>query len=222
MQLLNDRDILDLPQIPAGNTIRVSAVCKESCAQTSDFSLLGIEPGGRECDVVDTPRLLDHFDNLYRYALFLARDQTEADDLVQETYARAFEKIKSIRNPNLLKHWLFKILRNAWLSELRNRRTILSEIDLDQTHSFANIVSAFEDAHSLLVRETEAAVVRNALLQLPAEARQIIVLREYDELSYREIAALLNCPVGTVMSRLGRARSKLRALLIKPLRLRAS
>jgi RNA polymerase sigma-70 factor (ECF subfamily) len=154
---------------------------------------------------------LEHIDGLYRYAMVLTRNRTEAEDLVQETYARAIQAMGTLKAGSNLKGWLFTILRNVWLNQLRRRRTA-SEIDVHE--GVANLaVDTSKDPHALYISKMEREQVREAIQQLPVDFREIILLREYEDLSYEEIANILDCPAGTVMSRLGRARSKLRTLL---------
>ncbi len=158
-------------------------------------------------------------DGLYGYAMVLSRDRTEAEDLVQETCLRAIQAIESLRPGSNVKSWLFTILRNIWLNRLRRRRTAPKMVELDGDESAAQTaVAASKDPHALYVSKVERQLVREAILQLSDEFREIIVLREYGDLSYQEIASVLGCPAGTVMSRLGRARSKLRSLLSGSLR----
>ena len=159
------------------------------------------------------------FDGLYGYAMVLSRDRTEAEDLVQETCVRAIQAIESLRPASNVKSWLFTILRNIWLNQLRQRRAAPKIVELDVDESTAGLaVEASKDPHALYVSKVEREQVRGAIQQLSKEFREIIVLREYGELSYQEIASVLGCPPGTVMSRLGRARSKLRSLLSGSLR----
>ncbi len=159
------------------------------------------------------------FDGLYGYAMVLSRDRTEAEDLVQETCVRAVQAIESLRPDSNVKGWLFTILRNIWLNQLRRRRAAPKIVELDVDESTAELaVETSKDPHALYVSKVEREQVREAIQQLSEEFREIIVLREYGELSYQEIANVLGCPAGTVMSRLGRARSKLRSLLSGSLR----
>ena len=154
------------------------------------------------------------FDGLYGYAMVLSRDRTEAEDLVQETCVRAVKAVESLQPGSNAKSWLFTILRNIWLNQVRQRRAApkIFELDVDE-NTLGMAVEASMDPLALYVSKVERDQVREAIQQLPDEFREIIVLREYEELSYQEIATLLDCPAGTVMSRLGRARSKLRSLL---------
>lgn len=159
------------------------------------------------------------FDGLYGYAMVLTRDRTEAEDLVQETCVRAVKAMESLQPDSNAKSWLFTILRNIWLNQVRQRRSAPRIIGLDVDESTAELaVEVSEDPYALYASKLERDQVRKAIQQLPDELREIIVLREYGELSYQEIATLLDCPAGTVMSRLGRARSKLRSLLSDALR----
>ncbi len=119
-----------------------------------------------------------------------------------------------LRDDSNVKGWLFRILRNIWLNELRRRRKAPKSVDFDAEETNINLVDeSAEDPHDVYVRRLERRHVRRAMQQLPEEAREVILLREWEQLSYQEIATVLDCPVGTVMSRLARARSKLRDLL---------
>jgi RNA polymerase sigma-70 factor, ECF subfamily len=156
----------------------------------------------------------EYLDGLYGYAMVLSRNRTEAEDLVQETCLRALRAIGRLRADSNVKSWLFTILRNIWLNQLRQRRTAPDLVELDADKNRANEpADAAQDPLTGYVNTVEREQVRAAIEQLPLEFREIILLREYEELSYQEIAVLLDCPPGTVMSRLARARSKLRELL---------
>jgi RNA polymerase sigma-70 factor (ECF subfamily) len=156
----------------------------------------------------------EYLDGLYGYAMVLSRNSTEAEDLVQETCLRALRAIGRFSADGNVKSWLFTILRNVWLNQLRQRRTAPHLVELDADENCANEpADAAQDPLTDYVSNVEREQVRAAIQQLPLAFREIILLREYEELSYQEIAALLDCPPGTVMSRLARARSKLRDLL---------
>lgn len=157
---------------------------------------------------------IEHIDGLYGYALVLTQNRTDAEDLVQETYVRAIRVMGRLRHDSNVKGWLFTILRNIWLNELRQRRKAPEIIDVEADERTSNLVDeSMKSPHDVYVGKLERRHVRKAIQQLPEEAREIILLREWEELSYQEIAMVLDCPVGTVMSRLARARSKLRDLL---------
>ena len=162
----------------------------------------------------DTTLYSCYIDGLFGYAMVLTRNPAEAADLVQETYVRALKARASLRPGSNVKSWLFTILRNIWLNQLRHKRTAPEIVDLEAHQDIADVaIETSKDPHAQYVRKMEQEMVRKAIQQLPAEFREIIILREYEELSYQEIAALLDCPAGTVMSRLARARSKLRLML---------
>ena len=157
---------------------------------------------------------VEYLDALYSYALVLTRNHAEAADLVQETYVRALPAMGRLRVGSNTKSWFFTILRNVWLNQLRKWRNGPQMIELEVDDGVANsIVEPSKDSHDLYVSNLEAEQMRAAIQELPADFREIILLREYEDLSYQEIANVLDCPVGTVMSRLGRARAKLRVLL---------
>jgi RNA polymerase sigma-70 factor (ECF subfamily) len=156
----------------------------------------------------------EYLDGLFGYAMVLSRNSAEAEDLVQETCLRALRSMDRLRSDGSAKGWLFTILRNIWLNQLRHRRTAPEPVELDADGNGAREpVDATQNPYADYVSQIEREQVRAAIQQLPVEFREIIILREYEELSYQEIAAILECPPGTVMSRLARARSKLGELL---------
>ena len=156
----------------------------------------------------------EFLNGLYGYAIVLSRSATEAEDLVQETCLRAIQSMGKLRPDSNVKNWVFTILRNVWLNQVRHLRTGPEIVELNPDGSAArDPVDTAKDAHTVYVGKVESEQVRAAILRLPVEFREIIILREYEELSYQEIANLLACPIGTVMSRLARARSRIRDLL---------
>jgi RNA polymerase sigma-70 factor, ECF subfamily len=162
--------------------------------------------------------ILVNIDGLSSYAMVLTRNRAEAEDLVQETYVRALRSLSRLRTDSNLKAWLFTILRNVWLNQLRKRRSGPLFVGLDDWDGVADRTAELsKNAYDTYVSKTEASRVRSAIQMLPIESREVILLREYEELSYREIASVLDCPSGTVMSRLARARTKLRTLLSETL-----
>jgi len=157
-----------------------------------------------------------YMDGLYGYAMVLTGDPTVAADLVQETYVRAMKPIRRLREGSNMKAWLYTILRDIRISQLRQQRTKPSVLEpgADEDEDAADlIIETAKNPHALHVSNVEVERVRETIMRLPLEFREIILLREYGEFSYQEIAALLDCRPGTVMSRLARARSKLRTLL---------
>jgi RNA polymerase sigma-70 factor (ECF subfamily) len=160
---------------------------------------------------------IENVDGLYSYAMVLTRNRSEAEDLVQETYVRAIPAMGRLRRDSNIKGWLFEILRNVWFNQLRQRRArpvmVYADIERDPVD---NLVDPGKDSYEAYASKVERVRVRAAIQKLPRVFREIILLREFEELSYQEIADILHCPAGTVMSRLARARSQLRELLLPP------
>jgi RNA polymerase sigma-70 factor, ECF subfamily len=157
---------------------------------------------------------LQYLDRLYGYALTLTRNPTEAEDLVQETYLRALRAIERLRPDSNVKGWLTTIMRNIRLNHVRSTKAGLV---IDTNHSVV-ATSDFKDRfskdpHDSYLTKVKAAMVRNAVETLPPRYREVIILREFEDLSYSDIAKVLDCPIGTVTSRLGRAREQLKDLL---------
>jgi RNA polymerase sigma-70 factor (ECF subfamily) len=145
----------------------------------------------------------------------LVRNPAEAEDLVQETYLRAIQAFERLRPNSNLKSWLFTILRNIRLNQVRDGLSKPRIVEMDEPTEGPR---EFEDKSSkdrpfLYVTKVKQSVVRKAIEALPDAYREVIILREFEELSYEEIAQVLDCPPGTVMSRLSRARKKLKELL---------
>jgi len=157
---------------------------------------------------------LTHLDALYGFAMTLTRNQTEAEDLVQETYLRAVRAFGRLLPDSNLKGWMFAIMRNAWLNQLRHTRSGPRFVELDAEEDHAEWLGQLaNDPHVLYLRKLEHEEIRVAIDSLPHLYREIVVLRDIEGFSYQQIAGILGCPAGTVMSRLGRAREKLRRLL---------
>lgn len=163
----------------------------------------------------DAERLVNtNIDGLYSYAMVLTHNQTDAEDLVHETYVRGMRAVRPLQADSNLKAWLFTILRNVWLDQVRERRFGPHFFEIADCHDIADgIGQPSKEAHDHYMSQVERTRVQDAIQKLPLECREIIVLREYEELSYREIASVLGSPVGTVMSRLATARTKLRNML---------
>ena len=157
---------------------------------------------------------LQYLDGLYGYAMTLARNQAEAEDLVQETYLRAMSACERLRPGSNLKSWLFTILRNIRFNQLRDSRSKPRWIETDEPSYIPELEDkSSKDPFSLYLTKIKEADVRQAIENLPAVHREVIVLREFEQLSYGEIAQILDCPPGTVMSRLNRARERLKEML---------
>ncbi|HTF68406.1 MAG TPA: sigma-70 family RNA polymerase sigma factor, partial [Edaphobacter sp.] len=152
---------------------------------------------------------VEYIDGLYSYALVLTRNRPEAEDLVQETYVRAIQAKGRLRPGSSMKGWLFTILRNIWLNQLREWRNASQMVEIGDGDGVASsIVEPSKDSYDHHVGRKETEQFRAAIRELPLAFREIILLREYENFSYQEVASVLDCPVGTVTSQLGRARAK--------------
>ncbi|HEY8226933.1 MAG TPA: sigma-70 family RNA polymerase sigma factor [Pyrinomonadaceae bacterium] len=158
---------------------------------------------------------LGYLDALYGFALLLTHDTTEVDDLVQETYLRAMRAFDQLAPCSNLKAWLFTIMRNVWLNKLRNtpKGSCLIELDAAEEGCAEWFNRVADDPYVVMLRKIELEEVSAAIESLPLVYREVVMLRDVEGLSYRQIACILGCPCGTVMSRLGRARKKLRLQL---------
>jgi RNA polymerase sigma-70 factor (ECF subfamily) len=149
------------------------------------------------------------FDQLYNFAHWLTQDTAEAEDLVQETYVKALRGFSSFQAGTNFRAWMYRILRNSFLSSRTGLKTTV-EFD-EQDHE--TVGSSAATPESLLIDRANRELVQQALTELPVHFREILLLCEVEEMSYQEIAETLSVQAGTVMSRLSRARKALRSLL---------
>lgn len=147
-----------------------------------------------------------HIPRLRRYARALTGDRFLADDLVQDTLERAFAKFSLWRKTGRFESWLLSIMHNLFVNQIKARASRPREVELDLT--FAEPGTRPLQNDGLEVRDLAAALNR-----LPPEQREVLLLVTLEELSYEEVASIMGTPVGTVMSRLSRARDRLRLLL---------
>jgi RNA polymerase sigma-70 factor (ECF subfamily) len=158
--------------------------------------------------------ILPHLDSAYSFARYLARDATAAEDIVQEAFLRAYRALPSYRGGSA-KAWLFAIVRNSFLDWAAARRGAASVVVEAETWRLSAIADPRQvSPEEALVRSGEIGAVRATIENLPEPFRETLVLRELEELSYKEISVLTGAPIGTVMSRLARARQMLCALLL--------
>lgn len=145
--------------------------------------------------------LLRFKDTVFRICLGFSKNHGDAEDLVQEVYLRAYDKLESLRHPDLKKEWLYRIARNICLNQVkRNSRWSISSLEPGDDRQVA------ETPEVQLDQAEQLRILKNVINRLPRKQREIFVLKEYSRLSYREIAAVLDIKEGTVMSRLSRAR----------------
>jgi RNA polymerase sigma-70 factor (ECF subfamily) len=156
-----------------------------------------------------------HLDAAYNLAHWLVRDASAAEDVAQESLLRAFRYFKGFRGGDA-RPWLMGIVRNSAYTWLRERGVVThaetSDDDIAQESKWE--APAQDGPENMLIRKTEAAQINSAIAALPPQFREVIVLRVMEEMSYEAIATVAHVPVGTVMSRLSRARALLRQALI--------
>jgi RNA polymerase sigma factor (sigma-70 family) len=140
----------------------------------------------------------------------LVRDDHDAEDVVQEAYMRAYKFFGGYRGGDS-RSWLLTIVRNTCYTWLQNRSRELTEAIED---SLDDIGISTENPESILLQTVDAQLVRQALEKLPIEFREVLIMREMEDLSYKQISIIADLPIGTVMSRLARGRKRLRELLL--------
>jgi RNA polymerase sigma factor (sigma-70 family) len=158
---------------------------------------------------------MPHLDAAYNLARWLSRNPGDAEDIVQEAFLRAFRFFDSFRG-ELARPWLLSIVRRVWYDEWRRRASSEEVAPFDELRDDAQLEgweTAIADPETLAIRAQDVRDVQAALQRLPVEYREVLVLREMEDLSYREIAVIADVPVGTVMSRLARGRRRLAVLL---------
>jgi len=150
------------------------------------------------------------FDQLYNFARWLTQDNAEAEDLVQETYAKALRGFSSFQAGTNFRAWMYRILRNSFLS---SRSGLKTAVVFDEQGEEGAAAADSPTPESLYLEQANRQIVQDALADLPVPFREILLLCEVEEMSYQEIAETLSIPIGTVMSRLSRARKALRGVL---------
>jgi RNA polymerase sigma-70 factor (ECF subfamily) len=153
--------------------------------------------------------VLPHLDAAYRLARWLSRSPGDADDVVQEAILRAYRGFDALRGSDV-KAWLLTIVRNCHWTALKQRQR-RAHVQLPEDHDAPALIATTPEPESDSIRRDEERTFDRLLSALPEEQREILVLREIEEMDYRAIAAIVNVPIGTVMSRLARARAALKA-----------
>lgn len=159
--------------------------------------------------------MLPHLDAAYNLARWLSGNPTDADDIVQEACLRAFRFFEGYRGDNP-RAWLLAIVRNTWFTQWHKQRHLTDAAPFDETlHGDAQLPGwldeSGDDPERIAVRHDDAELVHRALATLPVEFREVLVLRELEDMSYRDVAQVAGIPIGTVMSRLSRGRRLLGA-----------
>ena len=154
--------------------------------------------------------VLPHLDAAFNYARWLTKNDADAEDVVQDAYVRALRFFSSLRGEDA-RAWLFTIVRNTWYGRFPRRAA--SPAMTAAAEDADNRADGSLDPEAQLIQQQTVELVRRALETLPADFREVVVLRELEGLSYKEIAAIVGIPLGTVMSRLARARERLAGVL---------
>ena len=152
------------------------------------------------------------FASLYNFAHWLTQNREEAEDLVQETYLKALKGFAAFQQGSNFRAWMYRILRNTFLTSRTGLSVKMTEpLDLEQDPAGLPVTS--DTPESMLLARADQQAVQDAIEQLPVRFREVILLCDMEEMSYQEIAETIGVPIGTVMSRLSRARKSMRELL---------
>lgn len=175
------------------------------------FTLLWMSAGAQSGSFEELAMPL--FDQLYNFAHWLAGNREEAEDLVQETYAKALKGFSSFQAGTNFRAWIYRILRNTFVTS-RTGLKATSTIALDSDEDTGpDLAVETETPETILLSRSNSQLLARAIKNLPLPYREILLLCEVEEMSYEEMAETLSIPIGTVMSRLSRARSTLRNAL---------
>ena len=171
------------------------------------FNLVWISGAGPQSDSFED-LAMPLFDQLYNFARWLTQNREEAEDLVQETYAKALKGFSSFQLGTNFRAWMYRILRNTFLTSRTGLRAAAT-VSLDPEEG-PELAVENETPETILMRSSNSQLVQRAIDDLPVPYREALLLCEVEEMSYQEIAETLSIPIGTVMSRLSRARRTLR------------
>jgi RNA polymerase sigma-70 factor (ECF subfamily) len=179
------------------------------------FILVGMPGVGPQSDSFEE-LAMPLFDQLYNFAHWLTQNREEAEDLVQETYAKALKGFSSFQLGTNFRAWMYRILRNTFLTSRTGLR-VASTVSLDAEEDGPELAVENETPETILLKRSNSQLVQSAIDDLPVHSREVLLLCEVEEMSYQEIAETLSIPIGTVMSRLSRARRTLRGHLERKL-----
>ncbi|HWW85293.1 MAG TPA: sigma-70 family RNA polymerase sigma factor [Vicinamibacterales bacterium] len=164
----------------------------------------------------DVPRrtfediVLPHLDAAFNYARWLTRNDSDAQDVVQDAYVRALRFFSSLRGDDA-RAWLLTIVRNTWYGRFSRPGASEPSVVFDEKTDHRSDDTL--DPEALMIQQQQIDVVRRAIEELPVDFREVIILRELEGLSYKDISTVVGIPIGTVMSRLSRGRERLLAIL---------
>lgn len=175
---------------------------------------LGNPPANRQRQRDFEEQMLPYIDSLYRSALSMTRNAQDADDLVQDTYVRAFQFFDQFRAGTNARAWLFRILTNLFINAYRRNRREPERTSFEEMEDFylynrlsdAQISAGAEPPEQAVLSKVQGEAIREAIERLPDEYREAVILADLNEFSYQEISEILEIPIGTVRSRLSRGR----------------
>jgi RNA polymerase sigma-70 factor (ECF subfamily) len=150
------------------------------------------------------------FARLYQFACWLTQDRAEAEDLVQEIFMKGLKSFSSYKQGTNFRAWMYRILRNTFLT---SQAGLKADVSLDSEENAPLEPSSSETPESALLARVDNEAIQAALKELSVDFREIILLCDFEEMSYQEISLSIGIPIGTVMSRLSRARRAMRTLL---------
>ena len=153
------------------------------------------------------------FDSLYNFAHWLTQSREDAEDLVQETFAKALKGFGSFQPGTNFRAWIFRILRNTFLTSRSGLAATAIKLPLNEEEDELVLTPSSRTPESLLLQRLEAESLQDAIAALPVSYREVLLLADVEEMSYQEIADMAGIPIGTVMSRLSRARKAVRETL---------
>ena len=156
------------------------------------------------------------FDQLYNFASWLTRDRSKAEDLVQETYIKALRGFSSFQLGTNFRAWMYRILRNTFLTSRTGLKAAMT-VSLELEEDNLELPIERETPEAMLIERSNWQLIQNAIEELPPHYREILLLCDLEEMSYRDISETLSIPIGTVMSRLSRARDTLAELVRRKL-----
>src|SRR5712692_11247734 len=172
------------------------------------FNFVWISGAGPQSDSFED-LAMPLFDQLYNFARWLTQNREEAEDLVQETYAKALKGFSSFQLGTNFRAWMYRILRNTFLTSRTGLKATMT-VPLDPEEDRPELAVDHETPETLLFERSNRELLQSAIDELPVHFREILLLCEVEEMSYQEISETLSVPIGTVMSRLSRARKTLR------------
>jgi RNA polymerase sigma-70 factor, ECF subfamily len=181
------------------------------------FYYVGVSKADRQSESFEE-LAMPLFDQLYNFAHWMTQNREEAEDLVQETYAKALKGFSSFQMGTNFRAWMYRILRNTFLTS-RTGLKAAATVPLDEELESPNLPVEHDTPETLLFERSNRELLQSALEELPLHSREVLLLCEVEEMTYQEISETLSIPIGTVMSRLSRARRGLGDLLRQKLQI---